>query len=469
MKKTTILLFLIIIPLIFIAQNENKTLSLSIKQAQDYAIENNKSLKNYNIDVEIAKRQMWQIIAKGLPQVSGTIDYTNYFNYKMNLSLGGGSGSTFDINNISQEMMELYGFDKGDISILGLLESMMGGGGTEIKMKNSSNAKLQATQLLFSGEYITGIQMQKIARMFVDINNEKSILDIKEQVTNTYYQSLIIQKSIDLLDANLENLKETLKKTEVLYNIGMIEETSVDQLKLTISSIEIQKNSLQRNAQLNLSFMKIHLSLKPDDEITLTEKYDDVFGSMDFSSTLNSTFDIKNTINMRLLEKQENIQERKIALKRWAFAPTLVGIYSHTEKLMTTSFDMNPKNLFMLQLSIPIWSSGERTTAVQEQKLELLKLQNNREIISEQLALQEQQLRLNLISALEQYNNQKENIALAQKIYEKTEIKFRQGVVSSFDLIQAHSNLLQAQSSFIQTGMQVLQTKLILDKFLEQI
>lgn len=463
MKRILIIIQILVLPLLFYAQNEKKTLILSIKEAQNYAIENNKALKNSYYDVEIAKRQMWQTIAKGLPQVSATIDYTNYFNYSMSLGFGSSNGIT-----LNAEQLALL--DQGDVAILNLLQQAMGGSSSgDIKMNNTSNAKLQVSQLLFSGEYITSIQMQKIAQMLIEINNEKNVLDIKEQVINTYYQSLIINKSIDILNANIDNLTNTLQKTEVLYKTGMIEETDVDQLKLSLLSLEISRNSLQRNAELNLNLMKIHLSLKPDDEIILSDKYDSVFESIDLLTVLDIQSDIENNINVRLLKKQENLYERQVALKQWAYAPTLVAAYNYTEKLMKTNFDMTPKNLFTLQLNIPIWSSGERTAAVQEQKLELLKIQNNREVLYEQLELQEQQLRLNLISAIEKYNSQKENLILAEKIFNKTELKFRQGVVSSFDLMQANTNLLQIQSSFLQSGMDVLQAKLTLDKFLDKI
>lgn len=458
MKKIILIIQLLIFPVIFYAQNEKKTLVLSIKEAQEYAVENNKTLKNSYYDVEIAKRQLWQTIAKGLPQVSGSIDYTNYFNYSISF------GSQSSGITIPPEQFPLL--DQGDLVILNLLKEAMGSGGaSEIKMNNTSNAKLQVSQLIFSGEYITGIQMQKISQMLVNINNEKNVLDIKENVINTYYQSLLIQKTIDILDANITNVKQTIDQTEVLFRTGVIEETDLDQLKLTLSSLEISKNSLLRNAELNLNMMKIYLSLKPEDEIVLSDEYDKVFESFDLSTALNTQLQLDNNINVRLLEKQENLYERQVALKRWAYAPTLVAAYNYTNKLAKSSFDMNPNNLFTLQLSIPIWSSGARTTAVQEQKLQLMKIQNNREVVTEQLALQDKQLRLNFVSAVEKYNSNKENVILAEKIYNKTELKFRQGVVSSFQLTQASSNLLQAQSNLLQSGMDVLKAKLSFDKF----
>lgn len=120
-------------------------------------------------------------------------------------------------------------------------------------------------------------------------------------------------------------------------------------------------------------------------------------------------------------------------------------------------------------MSIPIFSSGIRRAKVEQKRLELYQIQNNREIVSDQLIMQEKQYRYNLTSAIETYNSQKENMSLAQRIYNNTELKFRQGVSSSFDLIQANSNLLQAQNGYVSAAMELLQAKLKLDKLMNKI
>lgn len=460
MRKTVLLLGLLITPILIFSQESN-VLNLSIKQAQEYALENNKSLKNTRINVDIAKKQLWQTISQGLPQVSGTIDYTNYFNYKMELGLGGSSSTP----NIDYTKL-----DAGDLELLSFLSSMLGSSsGTEIKMKNSSNAQLQVSQLIFSGQYISGIQLSKISQMLADMNLEKSELDIQESVISTYYLSIITQKSIEIIDANIENLQQTLRQTETLLAVGMIEETDVDQINMSITMLENSKRSLLRNAELNNNLLKFQLGVGNDVELVLTENFDGVFGNIDLSNVLNIVFDPSENIDMRLVEKQEELSHKMLAMERWNYAPTLVGAYNHTEKLLKTDFDMNPKNLFTLNLSVPIFSSGQRKANVEQKKLELLQVQNTKEIVNDQLLMQEKQLRYDLTSALEQYQSQKANVDLAKKIYNNTELKFRQGVASSFDLIQANTSLLQAENDYISSSMEVLQAKLAFDKLFNKI
>lgn len=457
MRKIILLLALFVTPILIFAQ-ELKILSLGIEQAQNYAIEHNKSLKNSKTDLDIAKKQLWQAISQGLPQVSASVDYTNFFNYEMEFGLGGGSTPSIDFTKL----------DQGDYEILGLLQQSMGSG-TSIKMKNSATAKLQVTQLLFSGQYISGVQMAKIAQILTDMNLEKSEIDIRESVINTYYLSLITQKSLDIIEGNIENLNLTLTQTKALLSAGMIEETDVDQINMSITMLENTKRSLLRNIELNNNIMKFQLGIENEVELILTESFDSVLENIDLSNVLNLQFNPSDNITIRMLDKQEELSNKMLSMEKWSYAPTLVAAYNYNQKLITTDFDMNPKNLLALSLSVPIFSSGQRNAKVEQKKLELFKVQNNKDIVVDQLLMQEKQLRYNLTSALEQYDSQKANVELAKKIYNNIELKFRQGVSSSFDLIQASTNLLQAENNYVSSSMELLQAKLQFDKLISKI
>lgn len=439
---------------------ETSVMKFNLQQAQEYAVENNKSLRNVRTDVAISKQKLWQAIGQGLPQASATVDYTNFFNYEIEFGLGGGG---------SAPVIDYSKLDEGDLQILSFLQQSMGSGSTTIKMKNSSSAKFQVSQLIFSGQYITGIQIAKIGQMLTDMNVEKTEQDIRESVISTYYVGLLTHKSLELLDANLLNLNETLIQTRAMFSAGMIEETDVDQLVMSVTMLENSRRALYRNIELNNNIMKFIIGIDGDAKIELTESFDGVLENVNISELLVAQFNISDNITIQMLDKQLEVTEKLVDLEKWSYAPTIVGVYSHNEKLLTTDFDMNPKNLVSLNMSIPIFSSGIRRAKVEQKRLELYQIQNNREIVSDQLIMQEKQYRYNLTSAIETYNSQKENMSLAQRIYNNTELKFRQGVSSSFDLIQANSNLLQAQNGYVSAAMELLQAKLKLDKLMNKI
>lgn len=458
MKKRFYIVMLILFPT-FLYSQESSVLKLSIKDAQNYAIENNKTLRNVRTDAAISKQQIWQAISQGLPQVSATLDYTNFFNYEIEFGMGGGTTPVIDYTLL----------DAGDLQILSFLQQSLGSGPTTITMNNSSSAKLQLTQLIFSGQYIAGIQLSKIGQMLADKNIEKSEIDIRESVIGTYYLSLLTQESISILRANIDNLGQTLLQTEALLQVGMIEPTDADQIKMSITMLENAERSLLRNAELNKNIMRFQLGLDNDVEIELTESFDDVMALTDLSNLLIDEFDVSQNISIQMIEAQEVMTEKLLDLEKWSYAPTLVGVYNYNQKIMTTDFDMNPKNLVSLNLSVPIFSSGMRRANVEQKKLELYKVQNTKEIVTDQLMMQEKQLQYNLKSSMEQYESQKENVELAKRIYSNTELKFRQGVASSFDLIQANGSLLEAENNYISACMEMLQAKLQYDKLYSKI
>ena len=75
---------LLTVPIFGTAQ-EKATLNLSLEQAKEYAVEHNRTLMNASLDIRKAEAGRWQAIASLLPQVKGSVDYSNYCGYKMEI------------------------------------------------------------------------------------------------------------------------------------------------------------------------------------------------------------------------------------------------------------------------------------------------------------------------------------------------------------------------------------------------
>jgi outer membrane protein len=442
------------------AQDSNESLILSVEQAKQFALEHNKTLKNSKTDVQISEKQIWAAIAQGLPQVEAGVDYTDYFNYEAEFSFGGG----FDMPDIDITVL-----DAGDFQILSLLNGMFSSEPSTIKMDNSSTAKVQVSQLIFSGQYISGIQIAKIAKELAHMNYENSELTIKESVISAYYLILVTEESLRIIDANLENLNKTMKQTETMVTAGIAEPLDVDQLLITVNMLENTKSQVKRGIELNYNLLRFLLGVNFDTEISLTDNLESLIQDINFDQLLNSSLNFDNNITYQMLSLQENMSEKMLSLEKWSYAPTIVGFYSYNEKLLTTEFDLNPNHVAGVSMTIPIFSSGMRRANVQQQELELLKVKTNKEILEDQLAMQEKQYRYDLISAIEQYELQKQNVDVARRVYNKIEIKYNQGVSSSLELTQASSNLLDAENNYISSLMNLLQAKLNYNKLLNNL
>ena len=431
-QPLTILLFILFAGIAPVnAQQES--LSLNMLEAQQYAIEYNRVVRNAGLAVDAAQEELWAAISMGLPQVNASVDYSNFMGAVIEISFQGG------------------------------LEP------TRIPFKPTSNFAITVGQLLFSGNYIVGLQAARIYKELVASGYEKTELDIKQQVANSYYTVLVAEKSHSIIIQNLDNIKDVYDKTSAMYSVGIAEVTDVDQMAVQVTNLENAVNSAERQIELAYNLLRLQLGVDAETDLSLTESMDDILLRMDFAGTLAGEFEIDGNIDYQMMNTQQLLSQKQVDLARMNYLPTLSGFYSRTEKILRPDFDMTPANVIGMQMSIPIFSSGSRKSQVDRAKINYETTLNNKELLTDQLLIQEKQLRFNLRSGMEQYESQKENVAVSRRVYNNINLKYQQGLVSSLDLTTANNNYLMAESSYITALMQLLNAQLELDKLMNKL
>jgi len=410
-----------------------EVLYLSLDSAQQYALEYNITLQNAGLAVDEADKMVWEMIASGLPQVDASLDYTNFLGYSIELR-----------------------FD----------ESMPP---TEIESKPTSNMNLMVNQLIFSGSYIVGLQTSRIYKTLSKKNYEKTTVDIKKQVIESYYNILVAEKVHEIYSKNLQNIRDAYEKTRAMYNAGILEITDVDQLSVQVNQLEDAVRSTERHTELAYNLLRLQLGLDTETGISLTESLDQILKRQNFDATLLHPFNLNENIDYQLIDFQEDISEKQVALEKMNYLPTITGFYNYTYKFLTTDFDMTPPNMIGLNMSVPIFSSGLRKAKLDQAKIQYETTQNNKALLEDQLLISEKQYRFNLSTALEQYESQKKNVEVSKRVYDNIALKYEQGMVSSLDLTTANNNYLQAENSYISALIQLLQAQLALDKLLNKI
>ncbi len=431
--------------------------SLSLQQAQDYAVQHNKTLQNAKNDVLIAEEQFKNARGAGLPQANAQMDYMTNFNYAFSFGMPGGDATPPNIDYSK--------LDEGDYELLKFLNESMGGGETsKIVMQDQLNANIQISQLIFSGQYWIGLETAKIGRQMAEKNIQLTELDVRENVINSYYMILVAGNLLKIIQENESNLKEVQQHTENMYKVGLSEKTDVDQIGINLSQIINSKKSMERNLQLNYTMLKFWLGIAPGSEVKLTETLDELLNQVERKSLMATQMDLTNNPTYQIMLSQEDMGEKNIDMTKWAFAPTVSGFYSYTEKILKTAFDLSPKNMAGINMSIPIYGGGSKKAQVSMAKIELDKIQRSKILLEEQLVLQERQLTFEKNNAFENYMTQKENVKVAARVYQSINNKYKQGQLSSLDLTQANSNYLQAENNYTTSILQLLQSELQLDK-----
>lgn len=421
------------------AQESGKELTLSLKEAQEYAIQNNKMMISSRLDVEASRMAVWETISNALPQISASGSFTD--NLKLMTTLLPG---------------EFFGMPGEKIPVT-------------FGSQFNTSASVQANLLLFNAPLYIGIQTTKLANQLSEKNLVKTELDTRESIGNTYFLILVSERSLEILNQNIANLEETLRSTKAMLTAGMAEQTDVDQMASNLNMVMNTRSSLERTIEVNYNLMRFQLGLKPESTIRLSQGLNDLTEEINVEALLSQKFDYRQNIDYSLIASQEKMSELALKSSKASVLPTLSGFYNFGTNGMGDKINEQEwfeNSMVGLSLTVPIFASGQRYSQIKKAQFNLNKAVNTREMVTEQLLLQEKQLRYNLVSANQQYLSQKENVEVSRRVYTSTENKFRQGMASSLDLTQANSLYLQAENNYITALMNLMQTKLALDKLL---
>jgi outer membrane protein len=428
---------------IMFSQSGGNELRLSLKEAQEYALQNNKNIKSAKLTVESSKSDVWSTVAAGLPQVSVNGTLTD------NLKLGVFVMTMNDpATGASQTMVITMG------------------------MKYSVPITLEASMPLFSAPYYVGIESVKLAQKLSESSLLSTEIDTRQSVASSYYLILVSEESLRILNNNITNLKEISKSTRAMYNAGLAEATDIDQMESNVTMAENSYSSLQSTVEMNYNLLRFQLGLKSDSKIILTETLDDLTKEINVNTVLAQELNLSNNIQYDLIDKQEKLSVLNVKAQKARVLPSLAGFYSTSTSGMgmkISDFDWYRSANVGLQLSVPIFASGQRYSQIRKAQIDLDKSRNNKDMVVEQLDLQERQLKFNLDNANKQYLSQKGNVEVSKRVYSSTENKYKQGMASSLDLTQANQLYLQAENNYISSVLNLLQTKLSLDKLLNNL
>lgn len=402
-------------------------LSLTLEQAQQYAVENNKSLQNASLEVRQAHAQRWQTIAAMLPQVDGTVGYTNMLGYEI------------DFGGMSRAMLPYL------------------------------NTNITAS-IGLNGQAIMGALLNNLAIEMQDISQKKTESTLRANVSTSYMSVLVLEDIVTLLDSSLTNIERLAEMTQRSVEVGAAEQTSADQIMVKVNALKNSINSNKRNVELARNSLKVLLGLNAETELTLSQTLDELLSAESALALLNEGFDINRNYDYQLLQKNVELAKKNVTMAGLAYTPTLSAYYqySYRKDFGDGGFSMSPPHTVGVSLAVPIWSSGKRAAAVTEKKLAYQAAVNTFEETSDNLGIQDQQLRFNLSNAYETYMNERDNIEVTKRVFNSTANKFEHGVASSLDLTNASNDLISAQSTYVQAILTLVNAQVELTKFLNK-
>ena len=402
------------------------TLNLSLQEAQDYAVAENRSLRNADLAVQKAYATRWQTIASMLPSVDMSWAYQSMMGYKMNF------------------------------------------GGMDIEMPDNGTFGITAS-VGINGQAIVGALLNNTAIEMQKLNLEISEDNLRANVKSSYASVLVLEDVVKLLDNSLKNIEHLAAMTQRSVEVGAAEQTTADQILVRVNTLKNNINANKRSTQLALNALKVLLNVPAETELTLTTQLTDMLSAEAILTLLGQDFVLENNLSYQTLAKNVELAKRNVHMAGWAYGPTIGVGYQYSEKDYfgkKEGFNMTPPNALSIQVSMPLWSSGKRAAGVVEKKIALEEARNTFEETSDNLGIQNEQLRYNLQNAFETYTNEQENMSVTQRVFDNTSLKFQQGVASNLDLVNASNDLITAQSTYVQAVLTLVNAEVELEKFL---
>lgn len=424
--------------------SQEQTNTFTLDEAIAFALENNYSAINADRDILDAQKQKWETIATGLPQLTGAIGYQNQL-----------------IQPVAQIPAEFFGGEPGTFQ--------------EVIFGQAQSAAATATlrQQIFDGSYIVGVQATKSFLSYSANNKEKTQLEVRKAVTEAYGNVLLAAESVRILEKNIANLEKNLFETTKIFENGLGDEESVEQLQITLSSVQNQLKNGIRLKEITLQMLNLVMGMAIDTPTQLTEDLDVLTQQQIDLGLLETDFNLENNVDFKLALNLNEQRYFEWKLARSRALPTLNAFVNYGANSFGDSFtfldngqDWFEQSIVGVDLSIPLFSSGKRSASTARAKIALEKAKTQLTEAEEQIRLQLESAKSNYILAIEQYGTAKDNLNLAERIENKNQIKYTEGLASSFELRQAQTQLYDAQQTYLQSMVEVINKKTALETIL---
>lgn len=416
--------------------------SFSLDQAISHALEHNYKVINSGRDIEKAEKRKWETTASGLPQISASANYTNNFDLQKSLVPA-----------------EFFGGNPGEFIAVAF--------GT----KHSMNASGTLNQLIFDGSYIVALQASKVYLDYYRNYKRKTDVEVREMVISAYGNVLLAEESIAILERNKTTLDKTLNDTRETFKNGLIEEENVEQLEVTQASVVSSLNNAKRIRDISLNMLKLNLGIDLGDELTLTDKLEALAQNNMAATFMRESFNVENNVDYMI--GKNFVQQRNLEwkLEKSKALPTLSANLNYGYNSFSNDFNFGSSDAEWMKysslginLNVPIFSSGMRGARSQQAKIAYEQAKTQLIETEQALRLQFEKAKSDYEFSVEDYATKKNSLRLAERIENKQNIKFTEGLSTSFDFADAQRQLYTAQQDYLQSMIDVITKRAALEK-----
>ncbi|SNT30209.1 Outer membrane protein TolC [Ekhidna lutea] len=438
------LLTLLIFTIFSFIVKAQESKSLSLEDCINYALENNEQLKIKQLEREIADAEVRKTVSMGLPQanVNGGLNY-NFEPQKSLIDI-----STFDPSvpeGTEQEVSFVQSYD--------------------------GNIGLSVDQLIFDGSYFVGLQAARTYKELSTKEHNKSQIDIVETVSKAYYNALIAEEQLELLEKNIGRLDTLLRETRQMYEAGFAEKVDVDRIRVNYNNLKVEFSRTKQLKDISRKLLKFQMGMNLNQPIQLSENLEDVEVTIPLIPS--ESFDYSQRIEFSQLQTNRSLAFLDMKNNKVQYLPKIYARLGYGWNTATSQssqlFDSDrwlSNGVLGVTASIPIFDGFLKSNKIQQNKLQVKQIENQMSFLKKNIDLEIEQSEITLDSQLETLDVQKQNVELAQEVYDITKIKYQEGVGSNLEVIDADASLKEAQTNYLNALYQAIVTQIELKKAL---
>ncbi len=424
MKKVLTLSFFLLSVMIMQAQDSNN--SFTLKQAVDYALTNQQNVKNALLDEKIAQRKVDELIGVGTPQITGSADFNKFIELPTSFIPG-----------------EFFGGKSGEYL------------GVKFGQPYTSSAGISASQLLFDGSYMVGLQATRTYRELSKKATAQTKTETAVNVSKAYYGALVSDARLEIIQANIDRVTKLYSDTKALNQNGLVEKIDVDRIELSLNNLKVEKEKITRFKDLSYALLKFQMGFDPHQLINLADKLDE---SVLQNVVMTDSVDANKRPEFALATIQRKLQELDLKRYKSTYYPSLIAFGSASYNasrnefnFFDTQYKWYPTVVAGLKLSIPIWDGLQKQAKISQASLALEKVNNSISLLKNSFALEYESAKSNYENSLSSLKTVKKNQELAAEISRVSKIKYDNGVGSSLELVDAESSVKEADANYFNT------------------
>lgn len=419
--------------------------AFSVQQAVEFATKNNVQVKNALLTLKNQQQVNREITAAALPTISGNISST----YNPNIAV---QAIPDFISPATYSVLVDEGVRNGNTGQPITMPGSFGSIAAQFGTKFNAIAALSLQQLLFDGQVFIGLQARKTSIDFQTKNIEVTEEAIKTNVYKIYYQLVVAKTQLAIFDANISRLEKLSADTKALYDNGFAEKLDINKISVQLANLKTQKLSTENSISIGYLGLKMLIGVPTKDSLILT---DNITEDQIKSGILSDAYQYSDRKDFQYVELGKKLNEFNVRRYKLSYLPTVALSGSYAKNAQRNKFDFFGKGDWYtissvgLNVAVPIFSGFAKDARVKQAQITLEQTNNTIANFKNQIDNEVATAQLNLKSAITTIDFQKQNMALAETVYNQTKKKFEVGTGSNTEITAAQTDLITAQTNYI--------------------